>query len=137
MDHHAVEVLNEFGQGEAVILCEHASNHIPAEFRGQGLAPGEHDSHAAWDPGARELSLRLAEALQAPAVASRVSRLVYDCNRPPEAPGAIPEQSERIIVSGNVDLDREARVARIRMVYEPFARRSPGCSMREGPVWLS
>ena len=102
-----------------------------------GPCPGEHDSHAAWDPGARELSLRLAEALQAPAVASRVSRLVYDCNRPPEAPGAIPEQSERIIVPGNVDLDREARVARIRMVYEPFARRSPGCSMREGPVWLS
>ena len=31
----------------------------------------------------RALSLRLAEALHAPAVASRVSRLVYDCNRPP------------------------------------------------------
>lgn len=115
-----VEIINPGGKGRVVILCEHASNRIPAEFGGLGLAAEDRDSHAAWDPGARALSLALSAALDAPVVASTVSRLVYDCNRPPEAPSAMPEKSELVEVPGNADLSQDARDARTAAVYEPF-----------------
>ena len=118
----AVEILNPDGRGRVVLLCEHASNHIPAEYDALGLSSEAQVSHAAWDPGARALTVLLSEALDAPAVMSRVSRLVYDCNRPPEAPGAMPEKSELIEVPGNKDLSQAAREARTRAVYEPFCK---------------
>lgn len=115
-----VEIINPGGKGRVVILCEHASNRIPAEYDGLGLAETDRDSHAAWDPGARALSLALSAALDAPFVASTVSRLVYDCNRPPEAPSAMPEKSELVEVPGNAGLSQDARDARTAAVYEPF-----------------
>ncbi|MDE4176532.1 N-formylglutamate amidohydrolase [Phaeobacter sp. PT47_59] len=116
----AVEVFNADGAGEVVILCEHASHHIPERYQGLGLAETDRTSHAAWDPGARAVSLALAKALDAPMVASRISRLVYDCNRPPEAPSAMPEQSEVIAIPGNVGLSPDAREERVQSVYTPF-----------------
>lgn len=120
-DHaQAVEILNSQGAGAALILCEHASSHIPARYEGLGLSAEAATSHAAWDPGARSLALLLSVALDAPLVASSVSRLVYDCNRPPEAPAAMPEKSERYEVPGNRGLTDAAREERIASVYRPF-----------------
>jgi len=118
----AYEIINADGAGPAVILCEHASNHIPADYDGLGLEPSARDSHAAWDPGAEDVARRLSEALQAPMVAGRISRLVCDCNRPPESPSAMPERTEMIAVPGNVGLDEAARAARTARVYAPFTR---------------
>ncbi|MDA7965226.1 N-formylglutamate amidohydrolase [Ruegeria sp.] len=115
-----VEILNPTGKGRVVVLCEHASNRIPDEYDGLGLAEADRTSHAAWDPGARALSLALSRALDAPVVASTVSRLVYDCNRPPEAASAMPEKSELIAVPGNVGLTQAQRDARTAAVYDPF-----------------
>lgn len=114
------EILNATGKGQVVLLCEHASNRIPDEYDGLGLSDVERLSHAAWDPGARALTLLLSEALDAVGVASTVSRLVYDCNRPPEAPSAIPEKSELIEVPGNRNLTQADRDARTAAVYVPF-----------------
>ncbi len=118
----AVEVVNPGGAGGVVILCEHASREIPAEYDGLGLADADRTSHAAWDPGARGVAVALSEALDAPLVASAVSRLVYDCNRPPEAASAMPEQSELIDVPGNRSLMQAEREARARDVYHPFCQ---------------
>ncbi|MFU1479310.1 N-formylglutamate amidohydrolase [Roseovarius sp. C7] len=119
-DSQAVELINPRGQGAVVILCEHASNRFPADFGDLGLSDADQKSHAAWDPGARAVALGLSQALDAPLVASTVSRLVYDCNRPPEALSAMPAQSEKIIVPGNRDLDEAGRAARVAQVYLPF-----------------
>ncbi|MCQ0090940.1 N-formylglutamate amidohydrolase [Roseovarius sp. M141] len=115
-----VEIINPRGMGRVVLICEHASNRIPATYAGLGLTVKDRDSHAAWDPGARALALQLSKALDAPVVASTVSRLVYDCNRPPDAPGAMPEKSELIEVPGNKNLTPDARNARADAVYGPF-----------------
>lgn len=119
---NSAEILGATGPGDGAVLllCEHASNHIPARYDGLGLTPDAAQSHAAWDPGARDLALHLAEALEAPLVAGTVSRLVYDCNRPPDAPSAMPEKSELIDVPGNRDLSRADRQERTRSVYQPF-----------------
>ncbi|MEO3413360.1 N-formylglutamate amidohydrolase [Roseovarius sp. CAU 1744] len=116
----AVEVLNPQGAGAVLILCEHASNHIPARYENLGLAPEVQTSHAAWDPGARAVGALMSAALDAPMVASCVSRLVYDCNRPPEAPSAMPERSEKYDIPGNRDLSRAAVDERVATVYRPF-----------------
>ncbi|MBS9715590.1 N-formylglutamate amidohydrolase [Pseudohalocynthiibacter aestuariivivens] len=115
-----VEVLNPDGVGPVVLVCEHASAHIPEAYNNLGLSPATRDSHAVWDPGARALAARLSKALNAPLIAGRVSRLVYDCNRPPESPGAMPEKSELIEVPGNQGLNDEDKAARVEQVYVPF-----------------
>ena len=118
----AFEIMNASAAGPAVIVCEHASNHIPDKYDGLGLDRMARDSHVAWDPGAEGVAQRLADALDAPMIAGRISRLVYDCNRPPEAPSAIPARSAGIDVPGNAGLTAEARAARIGEVYAPFTR---------------
>lgn len=116
----AVELVNPEGAGVALLLCEHASSHVPERYGGLGLREEWRESHAAWDPGARAVALRLAQALDSPLVASRVSRLVYDCNRPPESAGAMPVLSEVVEVPGNRDLTPGQREERIAAVYRPF-----------------
>lgn len=118
--HEAYEIFNGAGRGGALILCEHASHHIPDRYGDLGLAEADRQSHAAWDPGARAVARALSEALDSPMIASRVSRLVYDCNRPPEAASAMPEKSELIEVPGNTGLTQAARAERVATVYQPF-----------------
>ncbi len=120
METRPVEIINPGGKGRVVLLCEHASNRIPVEYNGLGLSDADRNSHAAWDPGALALTQVLSQALDAPAVTSTVSRLVYDCNRPPEAASAMPEKSELIEVPGNVGLTQLQRDARTGAVYRPF-----------------
>lgn len=116
----AFEIINPDAPSRIVLLCEHASNRIPERYAGLGLSAEARRSHAAWDPGACLLSRALARELEAVLVASTVSRLVYDCNRPPEAASAMPARSELIEVPGNVALTPAERAARTRAVYDPF-----------------
>lgn len=116
----AAEVINPGGTAPVILICEHASNFIPRRLEGLGLEAAARQSHAAWDPGALALAQRLSSMLDAPLVVSRVSRLVYDCNRPPDAPDAMPGQSELIEVPGNRDLSDAARRQREVEVYHPF-----------------
>lgn len=115
-----VSVDNAAGSSSVVLVCEHASHHIPALFDGLGLPPSDRLSHAVWDPGAFSVALEMSRLLDAPLVSSRVSRLVYDCNRPSSAPDAMPARSEVIDVPGNQDLRARDREARTQSYYQPF-----------------
>ena len=115
-----VAVRNPDGRAPICLVCEHASSAIPAALGDLGLAKDDRFSHAAWDIGAGDLALELARALDAPLVTGRVSRLVYDCNRPPQAPDAIPARSEVVEVPGNYALTGADRAARVNEIYVPF-----------------
>ncbi len=69
------------------------------------------------------MARELAGILSAPLVQGGLSRLVYDCNRPPEAPGAVPESSEIHAVPGNTGLSARARQSRVERVCLPFRDR--------------
>jgi predicted N-formylglutamate amidohydrolase len=116
----ALFVENEAGAAPAVILCDHASNVIPASLADLGLAPEDLERHIAWDPGALGVARELSRRIDAPLVAGRVSRLVIDTNRDPDLFDSIPERSEATEIPGNAGLTPAERVARVRGVYAPF-----------------
>jgi predicted N-formylglutamate amidohydrolase len=115
-----VTTYNADGAGAVVLVCEHASNHFPEAFGDLGLGEAARQSHVAWDPGALAVALGLSKALDAPLVAGTVSRLLYDCNRPPEAESAMPIRSETFEIPGNETLTDAQRQARIAGIYRPF-----------------
>ncbi len=116
----AVSVTPGMAQARTVIVCEHASAHIPPELNNLGLPDDLLRSHIAWDPGALGVAHALATQMGAPLVAGEISRLVYDCNRPPEAPDAVPALSEVHAIPGNTGLSDADRAARVAHVYAPF-----------------
>lgn len=116
----AVRITNRQGLGPYVIVCEHASNFIPAAFGTLGLSGTDRVRHIAWDPGAAPVARLIAKALDATLIESCVSRLVIDCNRPLDAPDLIPETSEHTTIPGNFGLSQRERVARIAASHAPF-----------------
>lgn len=115
-----VEVLNSAAAGPFLLVCEHASCRIPPQFGDLGLSDAARESHIAWDPGALAVARHLSELLASPLVAGTVSRLIYDCNRPPSAAGAMPVKSEDIEIPGNQNLTDQQRQHRIEQIYLPF-----------------
>jgi predicted N-formylglutamate amidohydrolase len=115
-----VGVTNPSGEGDFLIVCEHASKFIPAGFGNLGLDDAALSSHIAWDPGALAVSEAMSSLLDAPLVAQRVSRLLYDCNRPPNSESAVPAVSEIYQIPGNAGLSAAERQARVDRFYVPF-----------------
>jgi predicted N-formylglutamate amidohydrolase len=115
-----VALENSDARGRVILVCEHASRRLPKTLGTLGLTQEALESHIAWDPGALAVSRNMAKSLDATLVFQRFSRLVYDCNRPPESPAAMPEKSEVFDISGNIGLDQAARDARTEALYFPF-----------------
>jgi predicted N-formylglutamate amidohydrolase len=123
LDPPAVSVVNPAGGSRLVLVCEHASNHIPAAYAGLGLPPEALLRHIAWDIGAAALARRLSALLDAPLFLAGGSRLLIDCNRPLGVPSSIPARSEATEIPGNQDLDAAERDRRAARWFHPFHRR--------------
>lgn len=115
-----VEIERLDGSSPYVLVCDHASNFVPAEFGTLGLDPTELDRHIAWDPGALPVARGLSAALDATLIHSGVSRLVIDCNRPVDAPDLFWTVSETTVIPGNQNLNEAASARRIALAYAPF-----------------
>lgn len=116
----SVVVANRTGRSPYVLICDHASNALPAEFGTLGLSEGDLQRHIAWDPGAAAVARYMAEILGATLIESLVSRLVIDCNRPLDAPDLIPALSETTVIPGNRGLTDDERARRVALAYDPF-----------------
>ncbi len=119
-DAPAAFVVNPGGRAAICFVCEHASAAIPASLGDLGLSPADRFSHAVWDIGAEALARALASRFDAPLVLGGVSRLVHDCNRPPDRTDAIPVRTEAIDIPGNRDISAAERAARVHEVYDAF-----------------
>lgn len=118
-----VECLNEGGTSSIVVLCEHASNHIPSEYDELGLDATDVERHIAWDIGAAAVTRRLAHLLDAPAFLGTYSRLLIDLNRPIDVEGSIPTRSEATDITGNLVLSASERQRRQARIFTPFQAR--------------
>lgn len=95
-----------------LLLCDHASNAVPAGVH-LGVPAAALETHIAWDIGAAAVTQAVAAALACPAILATVSRLVVDTNRPPD--GAVPQHSDGVAIPGNVGLAASDLAARIAL----------------------
>jgi predicted N-formylglutamate amidohydrolase len=115
-----VAVENPQAASPFLLICEHASHRLPEKMGTLGLSSEALSSHIAWDPGALAVSQLLVKSLDAALLYQRFSRLVYDCNRPPEAEAAMPSVSEVFEIPGNAAISTAERQARTDALYIPF-----------------
>jgi predicted N-formylglutamate amidohydrolase len=116
------EIINPQGKAPLVLVCDHASNTIPAALGDLGLDDAARARHIAWDIGAADVTRHLAELLDATAILSGYSRLVVDCNRSIDDPTAMRQISDGVIVPGNRALDANDRALRAESCYWPYHR---------------
>ena len=114
---------NAAGGSPFLLTCDHYGRSIPRLLGGLGLPEAELARHIAWDPGIAGVADALSKSLGAHLIAQRYSRLVIDCNRPPDALSSIPRISEATVIPGNEGLARDAAEARRRAVFDPYHRR--------------
>jgi len=131
-----VVVDNAAGASPVLLICEHASNFMPPDLNNLGLDTAALQSHIAWDPGALGVAKAMSAQLDATLISGGISRLVYDCNRPPNAVDAIPTKSEIFEIPGNVGLDEQQRQNRIDRVYRPFHDQIANSVSTERPEFL-
>ncbi|WP_072397668.1 N-formylglutamate amidohydrolase [Hyphomicrobium sp. CS1GBMeth3] len=105
-----------------ILLCDHARNTLPEGYGTLGLPAAELQRHIAYDIGAAGVTERLAAILGAPAVLTRFSRLLIDCNRGEDDPTLIMRLSDGAVVPGNRTLTAEEREGRIARFYRPYHR---------------
>ena len=82
------------GKSPFLLTCDHYGRLIPSMLGDLGLPDEERKRHIGWDIGIAGVAERMSAALDAHLVAQRYSRLVIDCNRPPQAASSIPLISE-------------------------------------------
>jgi len=114
------EIVNPGGASPVLLLCDHASRFMPHALDSLGLGQAELSRHIAWDIGIADVTRRLAEAMNAPAVLSRFSRLIIDPNRSLDDPTLVPRISDGVIIPGNRDLTPAEIRRRIATFHRPY-----------------
>ena len=106
-----------------LLICDHYGRLIPHGLADLGLPEGELTRHVAWDIGIAGVAEGVAARTGAQLIAQRYSRLVIDCNRPPDSASSIPLISEATSIPGNEGLGREAACVRRTAIFDPYHRR--------------
>ena len=106
--------------GGALVICDHASNAIPAGLGTLGLEREALDRHIAYDIGAAAVTRGLAALIGAPAVLSTFSRLVIDPNRGLDDPTLVMRYSDGAIVPGNATVDAAEIARRGARFWAPY-----------------
>jgi predicted N-formylglutamate amidohydrolase len=114
---------NAAGRSPFLLTCDHYGRLIPHALGDLGLPESELTRHIAWDIGIAGVAEALSKQLGAHLIAQRYSRLVIDCNRPPDVPSSIPLISEATTIQGNEGLTRDAIAARRVAIFDPYHRR--------------
>lgn len=119
----AVELFNPRGVFPCLLVCDHASSALPEVHDGLGLDPAQLREHIGVDIGIAPVVRAQSVLLDAPAILTRQSRLLIDCNRWVADPGSIPVESGGIPVPGNMGLNDGARAERQHRYFWPYHRR--------------
>ena len=130
---------NAAGASPFLLTCDHYGRAIPDALGDLGLPESELTRHIAWDIGIAGVAERMSKALGAHLIAQRYSRLVIDCNRPPDVASSIPALSEATTIPGNADITPQQADARRRAIFEPYHRRIDdviGARIRDGRMTM-
>ena len=105
-----------------LFASDHFGRLIPNRLGNLGLPASELGRHIAFDVGIAGVAERLSFLLGAHLIAQRYSRLVIDCNRPPDVASSIPLISDATAIPGNAGLARDAAETRRREIFDPYHR---------------
>jgi predicted N-formylglutamate amidohydrolase len=105
---------------DVLLLCDHATNAVPAEFGRLGLPAEEFRRHIAYDIGAAAVTRHLAATLGATAIFCGFSRLLIDPNRGPDDPTLVMRLSDGAVVPGNARIDAKGIAERITHFHAPY-----------------
>ena len=115
-----VMIGHDDGGGPFFLAADHAARTLPRRLGDLGISAAELARHIGWDIGIWGVSLHLAKALDAFLIGQAYSRLVIDCNRPPDNPTSIPQVSESTPIPGNAALTDAEREARRAAIFKPY-----------------
>ena len=115
-----VHEVNAAGTSPFLLTADHYGRMLPHALGDLGIPETELARHIGWDIGIAGVADRLARLLDAHLIAQRYSRLVIDCNRPPEAASSIPVISEATAIPGNEGISQWEREARRREIFLPY-----------------
>jgi len=118
-----VREYNDSGRSPFLLTCDHYGRLIPQALGDLGLPESELVRHIAWDIGIAGVAEMLSKHLDAHLIVQRYSRLVIDCNRPPNVASSIPLISEATTIPGNEGLAREDAALRRAEIFDPYHRR--------------
>ena len=118
-----VSVENPNGAASVLVLCDHASNAVPAALHGLGLTERDLHGHIAYDIGAAAFARGLARRLDAPAVLAGYSRLVIDCNRLLDHSDSIVSTSDGVAIPDNRDMAPDEAARRAAACFWPYHRK--------------
>lgn len=116
----AIEIIPSAGNVDVILLCDHASNALPAQYGSLGLPASELKRHIGYDIGAGSVTRTMAAALGCPALLTRFSRLLIDPNRGEDDPTLIMRLSDGALVPANVAMTPEEASHRLRTYYQPY-----------------
>ena len=105
-----------------LLTSDHFGRLTPNRLGNLGLPASELGRHIAFDVGIAGVAERLSFLLGAHLIAQRYSRLVIDCNRPPDVASSIPLISDATAIPGNAGLARDAAETRRREIFDPYHR---------------
>lgn len=121
--------------GGVLLIADHASAHVPADID-LGIDPVLLANHIAVDIGVAEVAALMVDAGAVDAaILGGVSRLVVDCNREEQAPGAIPIASDGHAIPGNA-LDHAGREARLARFFHPYHAHIEGVIAAARPAMI-
>lgn len=105
---------------DVLLVCDHARNAVPPEIGTLGLSAEDMGRHIAFDPGARGVTLGLAQRLDAGAVLSTFSRLVIDPNRGEDDPTLVMRLYDGSIIPANRRIGHGEIERRLESYYRPY-----------------
>ena len=103
-----------------LLLCDHASNALPAAYGKLGLPASQLARHIGYDIGAAALTRRLAARFDAPAILTTFSRLLIDPNRGADDPTLVMRLSDGAIIPGNARADAAEIAYRRTTYWQPY-----------------
>jgi predicted N-formylglutamate amidohydrolase len=124
----AVNEINPAGGSRILLLCDHATNTVPADVAGGdlGLPPEEMARHIAWDIGAAGVTEALAGLLDAAAILTCFSRLVIDPNRGEDDPTLVMRLYDGTIIPANRAIGPAEVERRLDAYHRPYHRAVAG-----------
>lgn len=115
-EHEAWRRIGTPVHGGIVLVSDHASKSVPRDVM-LGITDDQLDDHIGWDIGVAGVAERMARRHGIAAHLGHVSRLVIDLHREEDHARLIPEESDGVLIPGNIGANRERRLDRF---YRPY-----------------